>query len=356
MLPVKIIAKKIGMKIVEYTPEILTGLGFAATTAGFVYAHKDSYKAHEAMKAAQELETEGYTKVAESLAEDRKKIEEANANLSEDQYSKEDYDKDIKKWEKNSSKCAKRYSRRMKVVGAKAYIKADKRAVGLYSLGSVCYIVSSVLNRKRRIVDLGVISSLTLMLSDATMEVNNMRKMIADGELKEKTIKNDDGSKTTIIEQKSLLQPDYVYGHIGHPYSPYTVRIDDKSFIWQTTGGDEQAMMRMLYLIQAELNDLREQYGRVSLIKALECLSVDINNAKIDKGVASRVGWLGGTWLAEAQRKAQDKGMEYYSDERIDLGCFKYDDDGNPCGLLFGNDDALYISFNCDGDITTPFL
>lgn len=285
--------------IKKHSPEILATVGVVGVVASGVMACKATMKLND---------------VLEDSKETIDKIKEVSNNPSyAEKYSEEDAKKDLTiTYAQTGVKVAKLY--------------APSIALGTFSLS--CLLISNNILRKRNMA----LSAAYLTVDKSFKEYRNrvserfgeqvekeIRYNIKAQEM-ETTVKNEDGTETTVVEKVNVADPNL--------YSDYARFFDESCAAWQK---DPEYNLMFLKSQQQYANDLLISRGRLFLNEVYDMLGIDRTKA------GQVVGWV------------YDP-VNPIGDNFVDFGIYDMDKE-RVRAFVNGYEPNILLDFNVDGNV-----
>lgn len=285
--------------IKKHSPEILATVGVVGVVASGVMACKATMKLND---------------VLEDSKETIDKIKEVSNNPSyAEKYSEEDAKKDLTiTYAQTGVKIAKLY--------------APSIALGTFSLS--CLLISNNILRKRNMA----LSAAYLTVDKSFKEYRNrvserfgeqvekeIRYNIKAQEI-ETTVKNEDGTETTVVEKVNVADPNL--------YSDYARFFDESCAAWQK---DPEYNLMFLKSQQQYANDLLISRGRLFLNEVYDMLGIDRTKA------GQVVGWV------------YDP-VNPIGDNFVDFGIYDMDKE-RVRAFVNGYEPNILLDFNVDGNV-----
>ena len=285
--------------IKKHSPEILATVGVVGVVASGVMACKATMKLND---------------VLEDSKETIDKIKEVSNNPSyAEKYSEEDAKKDLTiTYAQTGVKIAKLY--------------APSIALGTFSLS--CLLISNNILRKRNMA----LSAAYLTVDKSFKEYRNrvserfgeqvekeIRYNIKAQEM-ETTVKNEDGTETTVVEKVNVADPNL--------YSDYARFFDESCAAWQK---DPEYNLMFLKSQQQYANDLLISRGRLFLNEVYDMLGIDRTKA------GQVVGWV------------YDP-VNPIGDNFVDFGIYDMDKE-RVRAFVNGYEPNILLDFNVDGNV-----
>lgn len=283
----------------KHSPEILATVGVVGVVASGVMACKATMKLND---------------VLEDSKETIDKIKEVSNNPSyAEKYSEEDAKKDLTiTYAQTGVKIAKLY--------------APSIALGTFSLS--CLLISNNILRKRNMA----LSAAYLTVDKSFKEYRNrvserfgeqvekeIRYNIKAQEM-ETTVKNEDGTETTVVEKVNVADPNL--------YSDYARFFDESCAAWQK---DPEYNLMFLKSQQQYANDLLISRGRLFLNEVYDMLGIDRTKA------GQVVGWV------------YDP-VNPIGDNFVDFGIYDMDKE-RVRAFVNGYEPNILLDFNVDGNV-----
>lgn len=283
----------------KHSPEILATVGVVGVVASGVMACKATMKLND---------------VLEDSKETIDKIKEVSNNPSyAEKYSEEDAKKDLTiTYAQTGVKIAKLY--------------APSIALGTFSLS--CLLISNNILRKRNMA----LSAAYLTVDKSFKEYRNrvserfgeqvekeIRYNIKAQEI-ETTVKNEDGTETTVVEKVNVTDPNL--------YSDYARFFDESCAAWQK---DPEYNLMFLKSQQQYANDLLISRGRLFLNEVYDMLGIDRTKA------GQVVGWV------------YDP-VNPIGDNFVDFGIYDMDKE-RVRAFVNGYEPNILLDFNVDGNV-----
>lgn len=283
----------------KHSPEILATVGVVGVVASGVMACKATMKLND---------------VLEDSKETIDKIKEVSNNPSyAEKYSEEDAKKDLTiTYAQTGVKVAKLY--------------APSIALGTFSLS--CLLISNNILRKRNMA----LSAAYLTVDKSFKEYRNrvserfgeqvekeIRYNIKAQEM-ETTVKNEDGTETTVVEKVNVADPNL--------YSDYARFFDESCAAWQK---DPEYNLMFLKSQQQYANDLLISRGRLFLNEVYDMLGIDRTKA------GQVVGWV------------YDP-VNPIGDNFVDFGIYDMDKE-RVRAFVNGYEPNILLDFNVDGNV-----
>jgi hypothetical protein len=287
------------MVVKKHSPEILLGVGIAGVVTSTVLACKATMKVNDILEDAKEQ----IDKV--NMVKDDPKYA--------DKYNAEDAKKDLT------------------VIYVQKGVELVKIYLPAFTIGAAsiaCFLASNNIMKKRN-------AALGAAYATIDKSYKEYRKRVAErfGEEVEKEIRynikaeqieteieNEDGTKTTVVEEAKVMDPNL--------YSDYARFFDEASPYWQK---DPEYNFVFLKAQQAYANDLLRARGRLFLNEVYEMLGIEKSKA------GQVVGWV-----------YDDKNP--IGDNFVDFGIFDMSKE-RVRAFVNGYEPNILLDFNVDGNI-----
>lgn len=291
--------KKVELKAIKHSPEILAGVGVVGVVGSLVLACKATTKLSD---------------VLEESKEQLDKIKEVAADPAyEEKYSQDDAKKDTTiTYVQTAMKVTKLY--------------APSVILCASSLG--CLLASNNILKKRN-------AALSAAYMTVDKSFKEYRKRVADrfGEEVEKeirygikaeqietTVTDEEGNETTVVEEVKTMDPNL--------YSDYAKFFDEASPYWQN---DPEYNLMFLKSQQQYANDLLKSRGRLFLNEVYDMLGIDRTKA------GQVVGWV------------YDP-VNPVGDNFVDFGIYDLSKD-RVRAFVNGYETNILLDFNVDGNV-----